>query len=279
MAEQLTIPTPAGTFDALAAGPPDGRPVLLLHGFPEGAEQWEHQLQALARAGHRAVAFDQRGYSAGVRPAEVAAYGPDELIADVLAVAEALEWSRFHLVGHDWGSTVAWMTAAAHPERLRTLATVSTPHGAALRDALRDDPDQRRRSAYFELFRAPAGQAERALLDDGGLRRLYDGLPAPRVEHYLERFSQPGALTAALNWYRAMGRPSRRGAITTPTLYVWSTQDAFIGETAAHAVARHVAGPYRFEVLDGISHWISEEAPERLSALLLEHLASRGGPY
>src|SRR5215216_2418970 len=169
MADPVTIRTAAGTFDALAAGPEDGRAVLLLHGFPECAEQWEHQLAALAGAGHRAVAFDQRGYSPGVRPLEVDAYGPEELIGDVLAVADALAWPRFDLVGHDWGSAVAWMTAAAHPERLRTLVTVSTPHGAALSRALREDPDQRQRSAYVRLFHTP--QAERELLHGGGLRR------------------------------------------------------------------------------------------------------------
>jgi pimeloyl-ACP methyl ester carboxylesterase len=114
--------------------------VLLLHGFPECAEQWEHQLAALAGAGYRAVAFDQRGYSPGVRPAEVGAYGPEQLIGDVLGVADSLGWPRFDLVGHDWGSAVAWMTAAAHSARLRALTTVSTPHGAALVHALRDDP-------------------------------------------------------------------------------------------------------------------------------------------
>ncbi len=273
MTDPLVIPTPAGTFDALAAGPDDGRAVLLLHGFPECAEQWEHQLAALAAAGYRGVAFDQRGYSPGVRPTDVDAYGPDELIGDTLAVADALGWPRFDLVGHDWGSTVAWMTAGAYPGRLRSLTTVSTPHGAAFSAALRDDPEQRERSEYFELFRTP-GEAERELLDEGGLRRLYDGLPPHRIERYVERFSEPGALTAALNWYRAMRRPTKRGPITTPTLYVWSTGDAFIGETAARGVERHVAGPYRFEVLVGVSHWISEESPDRLSPLLLEHLTA-----
>jgi pimeloyl-ACP methyl ester carboxylesterase len=272
--DRVLIETPRGTFDALAAGPPDGRPVLLLHGFPESAAQWEHQLVALAGAGHRAVAIDQRGYSPGVRPAEVGAYAPDELIADVVAVADALAWPRFDLVGHDWGSAVAWMTASAHPERLRTLTTISTPHGLAFRDALRGDPDQQRRSAYFAVFRAPAPEAERELLEEGGLRRMLDGLPPARIDAYVERFSAPGALTAALNWYRAMRRPAQTGPITTPTLYVWSTGDAFIGEAAARGVAQHVAGPYRFEVLDGVSHWISEQAPERLSALLLDHLAA-----
>jgi pimeloyl-ACP methyl ester carboxylesterase len=248
--------------------------VILLHGFPEDAGQWQEQLAALAGAGCRGVAFDQRGYSPGVRPTDVAAYGPEELIGDVLAVADELGWQRFDLIGHDWGSAVAWMTAAAHPKRVRTLNTVSTPHGAAMAAAIREDPDQQRRSEYIALFRTH-GEAERDLLENGGLRRAYAGLPADRIDHYLARFSQPGALTAALNWYRGMRPPAKRGSVITPTLYVWSTRDAFIGETAARGAEHHVTGPYRFEVLDGVSHWISEEAPERLSALLLDHLAPR----
>jgi pimeloyl-ACP methyl ester carboxylesterase len=122
------------------------------------------------------------------------------------------------------------------------------PPRGGVRGAIAEDPDQRERSRYFELFLTP-GEAERELLDAGGLRRLYDGLPADRIDRYVERFSQPGALTAALHWYRAMRRPGKRGPITTPTLYVWSTGDAFIGEVAARGVERHVDGPYRFEIL------------------------------
>lgn len=268
----MRIPTPAGTFDALAAGPSDGRPILLLHGFPEDATQWRGPMDALAAAGFCAVALDQRGYSPDVRPAEVEAYAPEALIGDVLAVADALGWDRFDLAGHDWGSAVAWMVAAAAPERLRTLTTVSTPHGAAFAAALRSDPEQRRRSAYFELLRSE--RAERELLEGDGLRAMYAGLPPERIDHYLARFAEPGALTAALNWYRAMRPPAARGPITVPTLYVWSTADDYIGETAARGVAEHVEGPYRFEALEGISHWITEQAPEQLAALMLEHLGS-----
>ena len=252
MVEQLAPPTPAGAFDALAAGPEDGRPVLLLHGYPEDASHWREQLTALAGAGYRAVAFDQRGYSPGVRPTDVAAYGPEELIGDVIAVADVLGWQRFDLIGHDWGSAVAWMTALAYPERLRTLNTVSTPHGAAMTAAIREDPDQQRRSEYIALLRTP-GEAERDRLENGGLRRSYAGLPADRIDYYVERFSQPGALTAALNWYRAMRPPAKRGSVVTPTLYVWSTLDPYVGEIAARGAERYVTGPYRFEVLEGVS--------------------------
>jgi pimeloyl-ACP methyl ester carboxylesterase len=276
MAHPLAIATSAGTFDALAAGPEDGRGVLLLHGFPECAEQWEHQLASLAGAGYRAVAFDQRGYSPGVRPVEVEAYGPEELIGDVLAVAHAFGWQRFDLVGHDWGSAVAWMTAMAYPERLRTLTTVSTPHGAALSRARREEPDQQQRSAYFALFRKPVG-AERELLEGGGLRRFYEGLPAGRIDRYVERFSKPGALTAALNWYRAMRLSTTEiGEITVPTTYLWGTEDIAVGSTAALGTEKYVTGPYRFAMLEDLSHWMCEEAGSLVSDVLLAHLSGYG---
>src|SRR5918911_3019440 len=131
--DPLAIPTPVGTFDALAAGPLDGRPVLLLHGFPESAEQWEHQLAVLAAAGYRAIAVDQRGYSPGVRPTEVEAYVPEELIGDVVAVADALGWSRFDLVGHDWGAAVGRETPPPPPQRARAPRAVFPPPRAAVR--------------------------------------------------------------------------------------------------------------------------------------------------
>jgi pimeloyl-ACP methyl ester carboxylesterase len=270
--ESLQITTRAGCFDALAAGPSGGRPVLFLHGFPEDAGQWQHQLRALAAQGLRAVAFDQRGYSPGARPTHVDAYRSQHLMQDVLDVAGELGWERFDLVGHDWGAAVAWMVAAAFPERLRSLTAVSVPHSSAFARALREDPEQGRKSAYFALFRTP-GEAEERLLD-GSMASFLAPLPQERIDHYVERMGRPGALTAALNWYRAMRAPARSGPIIVPTLYVWSTGDAFVGEFAAQAAAAGVEGPYRFEVLEGISHWISEEAPERLGALLLEHLLS-----
>ena len=268
--------TPAGTFDGLAAGNEHDRPVLLLHGFPEAAPEWEHQLVTLPSAGYRAVAPDQRGYSPGVRPEAAGEYRMELLVADVLAIADALGWHRFDLVGHDWGAAVAWVVAGKHPDRLRTLTAVSVPHPAPLLAALREDEDQRQRSAYIKLFRQ-AGYAEQRLMENNGeaLRQIYgDGVPRSRVEDYLARLSEPGALTAALNWYRALGSGEDLGKITVPTMYVWSTEDVAVGSTAALATADWVTGPYHFEMLEDVSHWIPEEAGETLSKLLLEHLAA-----
>lgn len=287
--ERVEIPIGSLTFDALAAGPPDGRLVLLLHGFPQTSWSWRDQLSALGDAGYRAIAPDQRGYSPGARPSELAAYAREHVVADVLAFADHFKAHQFDLVGHDWGGAVAWFVAAMHPARLRSLTVLSTPHPYAFASALGDEvSDQSQRSGYMAFFRQE-GAAETAMLGaDGsgdGLRNLFkgSGLPggAEAAEPYVSVLVQPGALTAALNWYRAMdigSPPGSLGEVTTPTLYIWSTNDVALGRDAAERTAAFVSGPYRFEVLDGVSHWISEESPDEVNRLLLEHLTATGQP-
>jgi pimeloyl-ACP methyl ester carboxylesterase len=274
--EHLSVPTSAGTFDAIAAGPEDGRPVLLLHGFPQAAIAWEDQVARLGSAGYRAVAPDQRGYSPGVRPEQAAEYGIDELVGDILAIAGELGWNRFDLVGHDWGGAVAWWTADQSPERLRTLTVLSTPHPAALAQAMRTDEDQHLRSGYMTEWRQTR-VTERRMLDHNAdaLRRMFEWkVPPSKVDEYVRRLSEPGALTAALNWYRA-GRPGGKiGKIAVPTMYVWSTEDVAFGSAAALDTENWVTAPYRFEMLEDVTHWIAEEVPEAVSSLLLEHLAA-----
>jgi pimeloyl-ACP methyl ester carboxylesterase len=275
---ELSISTGTGVFDAMAAGPARGRPVLLLHGFPQTGLVWRRQIAALAARGYRAVAPDQRGYSPGVRPQRPEDYLISHLVDDVVAISEELGWTTFDLVGHDWGGAVAWWTAHAHPGRVRTLTVVSTPHPGALATALRTDPDQRARSRYMIDWREAPATEERMLAQDAQeLRGFYAGkVPQDSAEYYVRHLSRPGALTAALNWYRA-GRPDGAiGAVDVPTLYVWSTEDSAFGPVAAQETGRWVDGPYRFETLQGVSHWIPEEAPETLSRLLLEHLRAHG---
>lgn len=274
--ERLELAVGDRVFDARADGPADGELVLLLHGFPQTSLAWRHQLAALGAAGYRAVAPDQRGYSPRARPVEVEEYGGDRLVGDVLGFADALGVGRFHLVGHDWGGAIAWQVGGRHPERLRTLTSVSTPHPRAFRSAIEDeDSDQADRSSYVLFFRSP--EAEPFFLDDDAatLRTLYSasGLDEGAAAEYLRVLTEPGALTAALNWYRAadLGMVEGLGPILTPTLYVWSTNDPALGRDAAEATGEHVDGPYRFEVLDGVTHWIGEEAPDTLNRLLLEH--------
>ena len=281
--ERIEIPVGELTFDGLAAGPDDGELVLLLHGFPQTSWCWRHQLPVLAEAGYRAVAPNQRGYSSGARPAGVEHYKVHHLVADVLAIADWIGGHQFHLVGHDWGAAVAWQLAGRYPQRLRTLTALSVPHPIAFGQALagHGGSDQAERSSYFELFRTD-GAEELLLADDAQLlRQLYldSGVAAEDAEQYLETLTQPGALTAALSWYRAMDIESISGLgpITMPTMFVWSTEDRSIGREGAERTGDHVEGPYRFEVLDGVSHWIAEEVPDRLNGLLLDHLASAEG--
>lgn len=267
------------TFPALAAGPDDGDLVLLLHGFPQTAGAWRPQLDALAGAGYRAVAPTQRGYAASARPGGGrGAYRLPALVGDVLGMAAALGRDRFHVVGHDWGGAVAWALAAGHPERVRSVAVVSTPHPRAVREALPRSL-QALRSSYIAFFALPA-LPEAALLAGGGalLRRMLvgSGLPADRADEYVAAMREPGALAGALGWYRA-ARPGDLGLgdVAVPTLYVWSPGDPALGGTAARRTAAHVTGPYRFEVLDGAPHWIPETRPAELGALLLDHLSTR----
>lgn len=266
-------------FDAFAAGPSDGPLVLMLHGYPQSRHSWRAQLPALAEAGYRAVAPDQRGYSPGARPdpAELTNYQYDRLVGDALELADAAGSSerRFHLVGHDWGGQVSWGVAYRHPERLRSLAILSRPHPAAFVQALEADPEQQHRSRHHKAFLDPA--TAQLLLADGArrLRRNLSegGVPADAVEHYVSVLGSEPAMEAALAWYRAQGGlRATLGPITVPVLYLWGDADATVGRVAAEGTGAFVTAPYRFEALPGIGHFASDEAPERVTALLLAHL-------
>ncbi|MDQ6650476.1 MAG: alpha/beta fold hydrolase [Actinomycetota bacterium] len=270
-------------FDVTDAGPPGGSPVVLLHGFPQTRETWAGVIPVLTAAGHRVLAPAQRGYSPRARPSGRSAYRLQELVADVLALADAAGASTFHLVGHDWGGAVAWAVAALAPERLRSLTSVSTPHPRALARSLATS-GQALRSWYMGAFQLPV-VPDRLLLAGNGvlLRRSLqaNGLGAEQAAAYVLAMRSPGALTAALNWYRALpldlGAGQRIGRIRVPTLFVWGSRDAALGRAAAEASGRWVHAPYRFEALEGVSHWLPEQEPDRLARLVIEHAAAAGG--
>ena len=252
--ERLEIDANGMRFSARAAGPANGRPVLLLHGFPQSSLSWLPVMHTLAAAGYRAVAPDQRGYSAGARPADVAAYRVSQLVSDVLALADTMQMGRFDLVGHDWGGMVAWVTAAQHPGVVRSLSVVSTPHPGALAAALSaGDPDQTARSAYVHVFRRPA-EPERILLGEGGdgegLRSMFaaTGLDEAQAGEYVSLMQAPGAMTAALNWYRAIpfAAATPPSPVEVPSLFAWGARDRFVTRAAATSCGAWVRGPYRF---------------------------------
>ncbi|MFN8040747.1 MAG: alpha/beta hydrolase [Acidimicrobiales bacterium] len=264
------------TFDVREQGPADGEPVILLHGFPETSHEWRHQQEALAAAGYRTIAPDQRGYSPGARPVAVEDYRLDLLVDDVLGLADAMGVDRFHLVGHDWGAAVAWATAAKAPERLRSLSVVSVPHLAAYAEAMRDPAgEQSRKSGYIDTFLAP-GAPER-LSAPSFFDVAFSKVATPEdIAEYRKVLGTPEAMAAALRWYAANDPRHQTGEllgpVSVPTLFVYSTADCCLGRDAADATAAHVTGPYRYVVLDGVSHWVPEEAADRLDQLLLAHL-------
>ena len=281
MVETTGIKTRSGlTFTADVEGPAGGPLVLMLHGFPESRHSWRAALPALAAAGYRAMAPDQRGYSPGARPdpADLSNYAFDRLVKDAIEIAEAAgyEGKRFHLVGHDWGGQVSWGVAAAHPGRLASLTILSRPHPASFRRALgNEDGDQKHRSRHHRAFLEP--ETGKLLLADNA-KRLRDGLfgqgvPAAALEDHLSVLGEPAALEAALTWYRAnVGLAADIGTIAVPTLYVWGDVDATVGPDAAYGTAEFVAPSFAMEVLPNVGHFVMDQAPAKATDLILVHL-------
>jgi pimeloyl-ACP methyl ester carboxylesterase len=266
-------------FDVRLAGPDGAEAVVLLHGFPQMSFAWRHQLTALADAGYRVIAPDQRGYSPGARPEAQDAYAMGELVGDVLALADVLEVDHFHLVGHDWGGAVAWQVAGRHGDRLLSLASLSTPHPRAMAEAYSGEigGDQLARSSYVAMFREEGTENGMLANEAAGLRLVLQasGLTEDEAQPYLDAIGNVPTLRAALNWYRAasLADVDEMRPITVPTLYMWSTNDPALGREAAEATAKHVDGPYTFVELDGVDHWIAEHAVDETNQALLANFA------
>ena len=270
-------------FRTLVDGPPDGELMLLMHGFPEGAESWMRQLGMLASAGYLAVAPDMRGYGLTDAPEGVESYAIDHLVADAKGLIEAFDRSAAHITGHDWGAVVAWYFAGAHPEMTKSLSVLSVGHPAALAAASREDEDQKQRSRYVGLFVIP-GKAEEVLSADDyqRLRAMYrlgpnpDAIPGGVIESFTRSLSRPGRLTAGLNYYRAnlhtggaaWERLGRIGPITAPTQLIWGDEDPALGRRAAEETERHVDGRFRLHVLEGAGHWLQFERPAEVGRWL-----------
>lgn len=265
-------------FEVSDSGPPVGDLVIALHGFPETCRSWDVLTPLLTGQGYRVLAPNQRGYSPGARPPGRRAYRLERLAADVVALADQAGAERFHVIGHDWGGAVAWSLAAWHPGRLRTMTSLATPHGRAfLRSMLTST--QLLHSWYMAYFQLPL-LPEHSFRQPGlrYLRRtlLRSGLDEAALDGYLEVLSQPGAATAAINWYRALPftTPSKLGSSSVPTLYVYGDQDFALGRRAADLTGQFVTGDYRYEILRGAGHWLPEEHATTVARLFLEHAAS-----
>ncbi|MFI6084355.1 alpha/beta fold hydrolase [Streptomyces sp. NPDC051217] len=269
-------------FDVDVAGPEDGDPVLLLHGFPHSRQSWSEIAPILHRAGLRTVAPDQRGYSPGARPEPVAAYALPELAGDALGILEALGIASAHVAGHDWGAVVGWYLAARFPARVRSLTAAAFPHPDAYQYALRVDTEQRDNSGYIETLSAE--DAADSFLANGaaGLEAWYrqggEGvLSEEQIQRYMRTHTGPGTLGAALKWYRAgtlRDDRIRLGPVAVPATQIWSEHDPSVSVFAAERTAQHVTGEYRFVRLQGVSHWQPQQAPETIAAEIL-HRAGR----
>jgi pimeloyl-ACP methyl ester carboxylesterase len=251
-----------------------GSPVLLLHGWPDTAHVWRHQVPALAADHYRVLAPDLRGFGGSSRPAEVEAYVAPRMVGDVIGLLDHLSIERAHLVGHDWGAAISWMTAALVPDRVASVTALSVGHPAAFRAA---GWRQRERSWYMLLFQF-SGVAEQWLSADG-FRNLREWSRHPDIDPVVERLAEPGALAASLNLYRAIlppaslvEQPLELPPVQAPAMGIWSSGDLALTEEAMTGSAAHVAGPWRYERLDGVGHWMQLEAPEAVNALLLDFL-------
>jgi pimeloyl-ACP methyl ester carboxylesterase len=272
--------SPGLVFDVAIGGSEDAPLVLMLHGFGVSRHFWGAQIDALAEAGHRAAAPDQRGYSPGARPdpADHAAYHIDLLVEDVHRLAAALGHAdrRFHLAGHDWGGSLAWQIADATPERLASLTILSRPHPQAFNRALAlPDGDQAKRSGHHKRFLDPAAGPGILAEDAKWLRtRLTaNGVPPAAIARHLSVIGNPQAMEAALAWYRARGvRHAPVGPTRVPTLYIWGTADDTVGRAAAEGTGEFIAAPCRFEVLQGVGHYAADQVPDQVNALMLAHI-------
>jgi pimeloyl-ACP methyl ester carboxylesterase len=249
--------------------------VLLLHGFPDSSALWRHQVAALTGAGMRAIAPDLRGFGQSDKPAEVGAYRVGRSVADMVALLDALEIERAHVVAHDWGAAVGWALAAFVPDRVDRFVAMSVGHPATREGRTLES---RKRAWYQLLFQFEEAEA---LLqrDDWTLFREW-AASHPDLEARIEALSEPGALTAGLGWYRANVHPARDldppravPPVQAPTLALWSDGDIYLVEDSMLRSAEHVAGPWRYERIEGASHWMQLDAPDRINQLLLEFLA------
>jgi epoxide hydrolase 4 len=279
MTKQRQIKAGDLTFNVVEAGPAEGALIILLHGFPEFWFEWREIVKPLAQSGFRVVAPDQRGYGLSEKPRGVDAYRLDWLADDVVAIARAFGHERFHLVGHDWGGSVAWWLATRRPEHVSKMVISNAAHPAVWRAAMKNDPEQRRRSGYVRIVRIP--WIPEAMIRLGGYRSLEAafaevGPPGAfdrsTIDRYRVAWRQPGALTSMLNWYRALFRQPlpmpALSSIPVPTLLIWGDRDRFAVPGLADRSAS-LCRNVQIEHWPDATHWTPHDDPERfLNAVL-----------
>jgi len=283
--EHSYIETNGIRLHVVQAGPQSGTPVVLLHGFPEFWYGWRLQIPALVEAGCRVIIPDQRGYNLSDKPEGVKTFSMDELVKDVIGLIDALGYEKVNLVGHDWGAAVAWVVANQHPERLHRLGILNVPHPEVMKRFLKRDLEQLRRSWYILFFQLPwlpealiRAQDWRAMIhalrDSGKAHTFTDA----DIEKYKEAWSQPGALTAMLNWYRAAARyqmPDMKDAlIRVPTLMMWGMKDVAL----SHRLARpsmDYCEEGNLILFPEATHWVQLDEADSVNHYLADFLLNK----
>jgi pimeloyl-ACP methyl ester carboxylesterase len=277
--EDIAFRNGAIELHAVAAGPPDGPVVVLLHGFPEFWYSWRKQIEPLAAAGFRVIVPDQRGYNISSKPRGAASYALSELTSDVLAIADQLGQERIFLAGHDWGAAVAWSAALLHPQRVTKLAILNVPHPSVMRRYLKTNRSQLRRSWYMFFFQLPfIPEAAFSAFDFRlGVRSLVrssrpNTFSSEDLAQYRAAWSHSGALTGMINWYRAAFRHRSKfpdPTVHVPTRILWGMRDAFLLSEMGHDSLRYCDNAELYTFADA-SHWLQHEEPGRVSELLID---------
>lgn len=254
-----------------------GEPLLMLHGFPDSAHLWRHQIPPLVSAGYRVIAPDQRGFGGSDKPQEVEAYALTEVLGDAIALLDHFDIERARVVSHDWGAAVGWALAAFHPQRVVSHAALSVGHLTSLWNA----GLAQRRLAWYMLLFMRRGEAEEILMreDWAFFRDLWQH--HPEMDTWLGDLSRPGALTAALNWYRAnvdIDTWTPEGwvmpRVTVPTMGIWSSGDLYLTEAQMVGSGDFVDSAWRYERLEGATHWLMLDRPDAVTSLLLDFFAA-----
>ena len=251
-----------------------GDAVILLHGFPETSRMYYDLIPVLVSEGYKVVAPDQRGYSQGARPPKISDYSIDKLSQDVIDIADAFQFEKFHLVGHDWGSAVGWVTVAFHSDRVISWTALSVPHLDAFFEAMNNNPEQQRKSQYINFFKKPIlPELYFKIFGYTYLKNIWRKSSQLEIEKYLEVFKQRGALKASLNWYRENMKDENKmiGNIDTPTLIIYGLKDMAIGEKSVDESVKYLKGYYKIEKLE-TGHWLIQESFEAVSNSILQHL-------
>lgn len=252
-----------------------GPAVLLLHGFPDSWYLWRHQIPVLVESGYRVIVPDQRGFGESEKPAEVEAYQLPNLASDILGILDELDVERTHIVAHDWGSSVAWVFAAIYPDRVERFVPLSLGHPSIFTEF---PNGQLEKSWYILLFQFEGVAEKMFMKNDWALLKEWSR-HHEESEKWIKDLSRSGALTAAMNWYRANlmpeslpSMPLEMPNVQAPTLGIWSSGDELLKEEQMVRSEEKVTGSWRYERVDGASHWLQLDRPEVLNKLIVEFL-------